>query len=44
MLPPYFTCVLQSEEGGAAEQLRKVQAFVEELKDAANSGADGRGE
>lgn len=23
---------LQSEEGGALEQLRKVQAFVEELK------------
>ena len=26
-----ITC-LQSEEGGALEQLRKVQAFVEELK------------
>ncbi len=25
-------CTVQSEEGGAAEQLRKVQAFVEELK------------
>ena len=32
VLPPYLVCVLQSEEGGAAEQLRKVQAFVEELK------------
>lgn len=32
MVPPYLVCMLQSEEGGAAEQLRKVQAFVEELK------------
>ena len=31
--PQYcLLCKLQSEEGGAAEQLRKVQAFVEELK------------
>ena len=32
VLPSYLGCVVQSEEGGAAEQLRKVQAFVEELK------------
>ena len=32
MLPPYLGCMLQSEEGGAADQLRKVQTFVEELK------------
>ena len=32
MLTPHWDCTLQSEEGGPAEQLRKVQAFVEELK------------